>query len=394
MSWCARTGRADAPQRAAIHDRQENVLKVLPRFAAGVLAGAAALGAALLAGSWPAPLSLQTPIAGAQGAPTAVQIEMGDYYSGAPGTRDYQITVPAGQVQFTFHNSAGRQHNFTIEALNQRIPDVGAGRTYEQTFTFTTPGQYQFFCDLPLHAQRGMMGTLTVTAAPAVGAAAPAPQPQPPAQPPAQTPAAGGSTATRAPAGTAAGGAAGGAAPAAGAAGAQAAAPAAAQGSVRNLPLLISLGVHIPSVIAWLGVVLYDAIVVAVPFLTPAQRGSLLHRPRRIILVSLPLFVITGIYQTINNPINRVVDIASLEELRTTTAYGFALFVKHGFVTASVVLTFAITFWFAPRLVAFADDVGEGAVTPSRLPVWLAVTNVASCVGLLLCVAVMVFQLH
>jgi len=165
-------------------------------------------------------------------------------------------------------------------------------------------------------------------------------------------------------------------------------------GQARSLPLLISLIIHIPTAILWLGLVLYDAIVVAVPFLTPAQRGSLLHRPRWLVLVSIPVILATGIYQTIYNPINTVNDIASLESLRNTTTYGFALFLKHGFVMASWAMMLAMTYWFAPRLVAFADDIRPEAVTPSRLPGLLAWANVAACVGLLTCVAVMVFQLH
>ncbi|MBI3970074.1 MAG: hypothetical protein HY332_02190 [Chloroflexi bacterium] len=186
-------------------------------------------------------------------------------------------------------------------------------------------------------------------------------------------------------------------APAAAAAGATSAGSATtqvgAQTAIRSWPLLVSLTIHIPSSIAWLGIVLYDAIIVAVPFLTPAQRGGLLARPRWLVLGVIPVILITGVYQTINNPFSTITDFATLEALRSETTYGLALFWKHGFVLLSFAFTFAVTFWIAPRLVAFADA-PSSATALSRLPALLAWGNVAASTALLLCVAVMVFQLH
>jgi hypothetical protein len=73
-------------------------------------------------------------------------------------------------------------------------------------------------------------------------------------------------------------------------------------------------------------------------------------------------------------------------------------------------LTLAVTFWLAPLLAresAAADLAGSGDKAPGRagalgaigiagagrLPL-VAWANVAACLALLLCVAVMVFQLH
>jgi hypothetical protein len=289
-----------------------------------------------------------------------------------------------------------RAHNWVVDLPGgtQRLPDLDAGQTREMTFNLTPPGTYDVICDLPLHAQRGMTMTLVVTApaAPATQAAVAAPAAQattaptaaaqatavpPPVGPLSPTVAAAGSTGVGQ-----------------GQVTTQAVGTGGLTGQARSLPLLISLTIHIPTAILWLGLVLYDAIVVAVPFLTPAQRGSLLHRPRWLVLVSIPVILATGIYQTIYNPINTVNSIDALENLRNTTTYGFALFLKHGFVLASWAMMLAMTYWFAPRLVAFADDIRPEAVTPSRLPGLLAWANVAACIGLLTCVAVMVFQLH
>ena len=333
-----------------------HALGVCARACAAIVAAGAAL-AALASG------------AQAQAA-AAVQIEMGERGSEYFFTPK-EVTVPAGAVRFTFRNAGARRHNFVVRLPGgeQRIPDVSAGSTYEQTFTLTQPGTYDFLCDLPMHAQRGMTGKLTVEAGPG---AAPGP----------------GAAATTAPATPGPG------TPGAGSPSTADTRAAAIGGSAAGLPLFVSLAIHIPAAIAWLGIVLYQAIVVAVPYLNPAQRGGLLQRPRWLVLLTIPLFGVTGVYQTIYNPISTVTDIASLEALRHTTTYGLALFWKHGFVLTSMALTLAVTFWFAPRLAALADDKRAVASPPSNRTALLAWANVAACVALLVCVSVIVFQLH
>jgi plastocyanin len=260
----------------------------------------------------------------AQGTGQAIVVEAGER-----GTAYYfepkDVTVPAGTVRITLRNMGSRNHNYVIRAPGgeQRIPDTGAGQSREQTFTLTQPGTFEVLCTLPTHAQRGMVGTLTVTAAAGTGAPGAAPGAVATPRPATGT---GSSSTTAAPGGAGLG------------------------GSPSELPLFISLAIHIPAAIAWLGIVLYQAIVVAVPFLSPAQRGELLARPRWLAVATIPIFTITGIYQTIYNPISPVTDIASLEALRHETSYGLALFWKHGFVMASMALTLALSFWFAPRL--------------------------------------------
>ena len=338
---------------------------------------------------------VEPPVVSAQGTPVTVMMgERGAQYFFEPA----QIQVPAGQVQFSFRNNGQRPHNFVITAggAAQRTPDLDPTRTAEQTFTFSQPGTYEAICDLPTHAQRGMRMSVVVTAADGsgtTGTTGTAGQ--------AGTTGTTGATGTTGTAGqagtTGASGAAGGTTGATGAGSATNAQAPDSSGlslSARGLPYFISLLIHIPAAVTWLGIVLYDAIVATVPFLTPAQRGSLLRRPWWLVLLTIPLFGLTGIYQTIYNPFSTITDYASLANLRYTTAYGNALFWKHGFVFASMALTLALTFWFAPKLVAFADDIRPEAVTPSRLPNLVAAANVVACLALVACVAVMVFQLH
>ena len=329
-------------------------------------------------------LALRAPRdAAAQEATLTVEMgEQGNQYFFRPN----ELTVSAGTVRITFRNMGSRNHNFVIEDLNLRTPDIGRGQTHEATFNFTRPGTFQFVCDLPNHAARGMVGTLTVVAAqpattPAAVTGAPAPT----------TPAATGAASPTAPAPAA--GATATAPRAAPATPAPTPAPATTTRAVPSqLPLFISLAIHIPASIAWLGIVLYQAIIAAVPYLSPAQRGGLLARPRWLVVALIPIILATGIYQTIFNPFQTVTDFASLKALRHETTYGLALFWKHGFVLLSFALTLLVSFALAPRLVAFAEDTEKA--TPPRAPGMLAWANVAACAALLFCVTVMVFQLH
>lgn len=310
-----------------------------------------------------------SPAVHAQAAPVVIEMgERGNEYYFEPK----ELTIPAGQTRFAFRNAGVRRHNWVVNLPTGQVrtPDYSGGQTAEETFTFPTPGTYEVVCDLPTHAQRGMRMTLTVAAAAAPATAAATPAAGAGAQRP---PAAAGATPGRS----------GAVSP-----------PAAGAATPAGTPYLISLMVHIPSAIAWLGIVLFHVIVVAVPFLTPAQRGALLARPRWLVLITIPLFFVTGVYQTIFNPFGTITSLDDLTRLRTETAYGLALFWKHAFVLASMALTLAVTFWFAPRLIAFADDVRDSAITPSRMPSLLAWANVAACIALLACVAVMVYQLH
>jgi len=317
----------------------------------------------------------------AQSAPITIDMgERGNEYFFEPQA----LSVPAGQVRINFNNVGQRNHNWvvTLPSGVQRTPDIGGGRTAEQAFTFAQPGTFEVICDLPTHAQRGMRMVLTVTAA-AGGTATGGTATGTGAQGQATVSAGGsvGGTSTGTSSGT---GATAGSVPGS----------TTGTASPAGTPYLVSLMVHIPAAIAWLGIVLFDAIVVAVPFLTPGQRGALLARPRWLVLLTIPLFAVTGIYQTIFNPFGTITSYADLTALRSNTTYGLALYLKHGFVFASMVLTLAVTFWFAPRLIAFAGDTTAETVTPSRLPSLLTWANVAACIALLACVAVMVFQLH
>src|SRR5205823_729803 len=112
---------------------------------------------------------------------------------------------------------------------------------------------------------------------------------------------------------------------------------------------LISILVHVPFVTVWIGLVLFDAFAMLSPALAPEQRAHLIARTRWLALVAVAVILVTGIWQTMENPFVKVNSWSTLEKLRTKT-YGEALFFKHICVVATIVLTFFSRFVLAPRL--------------------------------------------
>jgi LPXTG-motif cell wall-anchored protein len=97
----------------------------------------------------------------------------------APAT----LTATAGQpVNWTFRNEGQFPHDFRVQAGSQMVDavpgdaNVAPGQSATLSFTFTTPGTYDYWCPVGMHRDRGMVGRLTVLAP---GAAAPAGQPKP-----------------------------------------------------------------------------------------------------------------------------------------------------------------------------------------------------------------------
>jgi plastocyanin len=77
--------------------------------------------------------------------------------NGAPVT-----SVRSGQVTFVVTNNGSILDNFDLKTVHMG-PLIDHGKT--QSFTVgIAPGSYKYQCDVPGHAQQGMMGTLVVTA--------------------------------------------------------------------------------------------------------------------------------------------------------------------------------------------------------------------------------------
>jgi uncharacterized cupredoxin-like copper-binding protein len=72
-----------------------------------------------------------------------------------------QSTIPSGQVTFVIKNSGNEIHNFAILG-NKAGAQIGPGTS--ETWTVSLPpGTYNYDCDVPFHAERGMTGQFTVT---------------------------------------------------------------------------------------------------------------------------------------------------------------------------------------------------------------------------------------
>jgi putative copper export protein len=171
---------------------------------------------------------------------------------------------------------------------------------------------------------------------------------------------------------------------------------------------LLSLWVHIPLVTAWIGMVMLSVFASSVPGLSLEQRGRMIAWFRPFIVVAVVVILITGVWQTMRNPFMEVNSYTELRALRDTT-YGFSLFVKHGFVLATFILTPIVHFYFAPRLMNPAavgtpggPPVSDTLVATAREPVtrdlaatrWLSVLNLLACLGALVMATRMIWELH
>jgi hypothetical protein len=161
-------------------------------------------------------------------------------------------------------------------------------------------------------------------------------------------------------------------------------------------PTLVALWIHIPFITAWIGLVMFDVIALIAPGLTTAQRAGMIAWSRPFVLVAIPVIAVTGILQTIDNPIRAVASYGDLNELKSTTVYGYALFWKHGCVVATFALTVLTRFWAGPRLIrssAVADG-GTSVAGLERSLFWLSSLNLAACLAALVFATRMVWALH
>ena len=173
---------------------------------------------------------------------------------------------------------------------------------------------------------------------------------------------------------------------------------------------LVSLWVHVPFIMTWIALVMFDGFAAFAPMLRGDQRARILTWSRLFVLLAIPVIMVTGIWQTIENPFFRVDAYSKLSELRDRTLYGDLLFWKHGFVLATFGLTILVRFILAPRLggsdnidpviagssggAAVAAEAPAAAGTTLRLIQVATVLNLAACLGAVLLATRMVVELH
>jgi nitrite reductase (NO-forming) len=104
-----------------------------------------------------APPPTTTTTAGNVGsAKTTVNVNMVEY-----AFQLSQSSIPSGQVTFVIKNSGNEIHNFAI--LGNKAGAQIAPGTSETWTVSLAPGTYNYDCDVPFHAERGMVGQFTVT---------------------------------------------------------------------------------------------------------------------------------------------------------------------------------------------------------------------------------------
>ncbi len=159
-------------------------------------------------------------------------------------------------------------------------------------------------------------------------------------------------------------------------------------------PTLIALWIHIPFIVAWIGLVMFDVCSMLAPGLTTEQRARLIAWSRPFVLLAIPVILATGVIQSIDNPVQPISSYADLNDLKSTTMYGYALFWKHGFVLATFALTVLARFWAAPRLLATGGKIDAATHGTERALFWVSAANLAACVGALVFATRMVWELH
>ena len=98
--------------------------------------------------------------------------EKGMTYMGVGGDidaiSDPVLKVPFGSsVQITLIDGEGAEHDIVIPGFNAKSSHVvGPGTKTSVSFTASKAGDFEYFCDLPGHKAAGMVGKLSVAAAP------------------------------------------------------------------------------------------------------------------------------------------------------------------------------------------------------------------------------------
>lgn len=90
--------------------------------------------------------------------PEAIKIS-GNEFSYEPAT----ISAKVGQlVTVTYTNAGKYPHNFVIDELGVTSQTIKPGQTDTFSFTPTKAGTFSFYCSLPNHREKGMVGEISV----------------------------------------------------------------------------------------------------------------------------------------------------------------------------------------------------------------------------------------
>jgi putative copper export protein len=162
---------------------------------------------------------------------------------------------------------------------------------------------------------------------------------------------------------------------------------------------LISILVHVPFITAWIGLVMFDAFAAFAPGIDEAQRPRLIQWSQKFTLLAIVVIMITGIWQTMENPFVKVNSYSDLNLLKERTLYGDLLFWKHVGVVSTFALSLFNRFYLAPRANSGMVASGNGTVaiigTPAAALLKPAVLlNMGAALFTLLVASRMIMELH
>ena len=116
------------------------------------------LAFALVVGAFYATVAGASSHASSTSSATLVTVTMTDYHFKLSKTTGYKHGVA---YTFKAINKGAAFHNFDIQGL-KATKVVSHGKSSSFTITFKKAGKYQYTCDVPRHAELGMVGTLKV----------------------------------------------------------------------------------------------------------------------------------------------------------------------------------------------------------------------------------------
>ena len=199
--------------------------------------------------------------------------------------------------------------------------------------------------------------------------------------------------------------------------------------SLGSLLLLASMTSHTLGALAWVGSLLFAALVLSLPWdaLALDRRLMLLRRGRWALALGLLVILPTGVWNTMYNPALRpppgvksalglvpsVTNWDQLQELKETP-YGYALYVKHLLILASIAVSFVTHFVLQRRLAQTSGGLALAGAVPASGPApptgwaddapkqrqlqqqmfWLATLNVGLGALIVSCAVYMVYTLH
>ena len=89
---------------------------------------------------------------------STLNVDLGEYFIHG------ELTAPAGEVRLHAFNQGGITHNVGIRG-GRISNDIQPGRDTTIDIGNLAPGEYELYCDVPDHAQHGMVAKLIITAA-------------------------------------------------------------------------------------------------------------------------------------------------------------------------------------------------------------------------------------